>query len=33
MTDKEKRPTAKYIDLEPRLNAAFQKYEEVRGFL
>jgi hypothetical protein len=33
MPNKEKEPTGKYTDLEPRLNAAFQKYEEVRGFL
>jgi hypothetical protein len=33
MSDKEKKLTGKYTDLEPRLNAAFQKYEEVRGFL
>jgi hypothetical protein len=33
MTDKEKKAASGFTELEPRLNAAFQKYLEVRGFL
>ncbi|MBN2198812.1 MAG: peptide chain release factor 2 [Candidatus Aminicenantes bacterium] len=33
MNDKGKKVASGFTDLEPRLNAAFQKYLEVRGFL
>ncbi len=33
MANKDKKPASGYTDLEPRLNTAFQKYREVRGFL